>query len=377
MAPWWKVRREFARLGSQLREWPADLRNFFFDTVYYDWKLRGDLRRFDGELPAMPRVAIMLIYPREGLLPSHLSTLGYLASKGYAPFVVSNLPLSEPDRTRLLPAVWRYVQRCNFGYDFGGYRDAVLELSDALGRLERLLLLNDSNWFPLPGGQDWLEAVEALGVDFAGAATNYGTPHPEIETFREIVWDYTASHRNFHYCSFALCVRPAVLRHPGFLRYWKGLRLSDIKKKTVRRGEIGFSQWMLRQGFSHAATLDVTHLDGDLAALSDARLAEVARDLIIPEDPRLRALKAELLADPAVPRGDLEKLVLLTVARQGASYALAAFAMREKGYPFLKKSPLWLSAEGSSISLRLIGAMGPTAAGMLAEAKALAARLKA
>lgn len=374
--PLWKVRRELVRLGRQIQELPADLDNFLFGTRRYDRTLRSRLRSFEGGLPATVRIAIVVIYPTDGLLPSHLRMLRYLAAKGYAPFVVSNLPLPEADRTRILPAVWRYLERPNFGYDFGGYRDGVLELAGELGRLERLLFLNDSTWFPLPGMEDWLDAVEALGVDFAGAATNYGTPRPEVDAFRQIAWDYRASHRNFHYCSFALCLRPAVLRHPGFLCYWRRLRLSDKKRRTVRRGEIGFSQWMLRQGFSHAATLDVTCLDRELAALTDERLTEVARDLIIPEDPRLRALKAELLANPAVPRGDLEKLVLLTVSRQGSSYALAAFAMGETGYPFLKKSPLWLSAEGSAISLRLIEAMGSEAAGVLAEARALAARLK-
>lgn len=374
MAPWWKVRRELARLGIQVQEWPQDLRNFFFDTPRYDRSLRREIRRFEGGRPATPRVAVVLIYPGTGLLPSHLHTLGYLAQKGYAPFVVSNLPLPEADRARLLPAVWRYLERPNFGYDFGGYRDGVLELADEVKRLERLLLLNDSTWFPLPNTEDWLEAVEALGVDFAGAATNYGTPRPEHESFREIVWNYRASHRNFHYCSFALCLRPTVLRHRGFLRYWQGLRLSDKKKRTVRRGEIGLSQWMLRNGFSHAATLDVRNLDRDLAALTDARLFEVARDLIIPEDPRLRALKSELLADPAVERRDLEKLVLLAVSRQGSSYALARYAISE-GHPFLKKSPLWLSAEGSRISLRLLEELGPQAKEMLAEAHVLAGRL--
>lgn len=96
--------------------------------------------------------------------------------KGYAPFVVSNLPLPEVERGRLLPSVWRYIERSNFGYDFGGFRDAVLELASDLPRMERLFFLNDSTWSPLPGGQDWLDAVESLGVDFAGAATNYGTP---------------------------------------------------------------------------------------------------------------------------------------------------------------------------------------------------------
>lgn len=370
--PLWKLGRELRRLGRQIRDWPGDLVNYLFATRHYDTRLAGSIRRHEGRRPASARVVIFLIFPDRGLLGSHLRTLDYFCRKGYAPLVVTNLTLSEADRRRLLDHCWSCLERPNFGYDFGGYRDAVLGLADALPGLERLVLINDSTWFPLPGGQDWLDAVEALGVEFAGAASNFGTPRPEIEGFRAIRWTYSPDHRNFHYCSFALCLRPAVFRHPRFLDFWRRLRLTDKKKRTVRRGEIGFTQWALAQGFTHGATLDVTTLDRDLERLDDARLLEIARGLIIPEQPRLQALWREVVAAARPARSDLVSLILLAVSRQGSSYALSPYATRERGFPFLKKSPVWLNPESCANTLRLIEQM-EDAPDILAEAKALAA----
>lgn len=375
LPPQWKVRREAIRLGRQLRELPDDLHNFFLATRRYDRTIAKEIRRFEGTRPATDRVVVFLIYPKAGLQTSHLRAFDYFSRKGYAVLAVSNLPLPEVDRVSLLQHCWAYLERPNFGYDFGGYRDGILSLSDRLQRLDRLVIFNDSTWFPLPGTRDWLNDAEAMDVDLAAAASNYGTPRGEIDQLHNLQWSYTNTHRNFHYCSFALLMRPRLFRSPAFLKFWKHLRLTDKKRRTVRRGEIGFSQWVIEQGLSHAATLDVSQLDQELERLADDRLTEVAQGLIIPEDPKLRTLQASVLANNAPMRADLIKLILLVVSRQGSSYALAPYAIFERGYPFLKKSPLWLSPDSANASLSLISSLsGPEAASIQEEALALARR---
>ena len=286
----WKLKRELLRFGQQLRDLPEDLITYFFSTRRYDRTKAKHIHVWDGNLPKTDRIAIFLIFPKSGLLPSHVTALDYFRLKGYATLVVSNLPLSDIDRNRLAKNCWRIMERPNFGYDFGGYRDGVLSLVEDLSELERLVFLNDSVWFPLPNSRDWLDDAEAMGVDFVGAASNFGTPRPPINAFRSIKWSYATHHRDFHICSFAVFVRPTVLRHPGFLQFWRALRLTDKKKRTVRRGEIGFTQWALRQSFTLGTTLDVTKLDSELGALPEPRLRYIARNLIILEDAKLTIL---------------------------------------------------------------------------------------
>lgn len=353
--PLWKVRREFLRLWGQLHDLPVDIKNYWFATRTYDQTFADQIKRFDGALPPGPRIAILVIYPATGLTASHLRTLDYLHERNYAPLVVSNLPLSEKERGELRKNCWIWLERPNFGYDFGGYRDGVLTIADRLTGLERLVLLNDSIWFPLPGARDWLSDADALGTDLAGASAHFGVPRPEIEDFRSIDWTYAPNRRNFHYGSFALLFRSPILRDPGFLTYWRRLRLADKKKQTVRRGEMGLTQWVISHGYTHGATLDITTLDQDLQSLDSEQLLHIARNLVIPELPRLLAIVKQVTSEANPRREDLVKLILLAVARQGASYALAAYSIPFRGFPFLKKSPVWLSEESAAITLKILG----------------------
>lgn len=369
--PFWKVGRELRRFVRQSRAAPGALASYLFAAKYYDLALAGKIRRTLGEVPASTKVAVYLIYPNHGLQASHLRSLGYLASKGYAPVVVSNLALDAADRDRLLPLCHLCIERPNFGYDFGGYRDGVLAVADTISTLDRLLLINDSTWFALPGRHDWLDEAEALNVDLAAAASNFGIPRVDPAQFQSIEWNYRTTHRNFHFCSFALLFGNRVLADPDFLRFWRNFPLTNRKNRTVRRGEIGLSKWILSRDFTHGVTCDLTRLDAELAALDDARLREIADNLIVPEDRRMLEVKHAALQG-APGRQDLIRLILTGVARQGSSYALADFTINECGFPFLKKSPVWLSRESSDITLRLAANLpGDAGAEILAEAQAL------
>ncbi|MDE3238217.1 MAG: hypothetical protein KGN33_04600 [Paracoccaceae bacterium] len=352
--PLWKIRRELRRFSMPLRDLPADLYNYFFATRTYDRTLEAHISTHQGHQPETARIVVFVIFPSEGLLPSYFTTLDYFRSKGYAPLVVSNLPLSKANRTELLERCWTLIERKNFGYDFGGYRDGVLSLAERLPKIERLVLINDSAWFPLPGARDWLDEAEAMSVDFVGASSHFATPWPKNSAFREMRWTYSSSHRNFHYGSFGLYIIGSVLCDPRFLNFWKGLRLSDKKKQTVRRGEIGLTQWILARGYSHGTTFDITHLDRDLHALETDELVEIARNLMLPDLPRLSVVIKRILAEPQQERADLINVILLAVARQGASYALARYAIAERGFSFLKKSPLRIDEESGKITLDIL-----------------------
>jgi hypothetical protein len=223
---------------------------------------------------------------------------------------------------------------------------------------------------------DSYEFEDKIGKDFNPNVAFQGKPplwsaRVDPAQFQSIEWNYRTTHRNFHFCSFALLFGNRVLADPGFLRFWRNFPLTNRKNRTVRRGEIGLSKWILSRDFTHGVTCDLTRLDAELAALDDARLREIADNLIVPEDRRMLEVKhAALQAAPG--RQDLIRLILTGVARQGSSYALADFTINECGFPFLKKSPGWLSRESSDITLRLAATLpGDAGAEILAEAQAL------
>jgi len=371
----WKVKRELKRLAWQVGEVPFDVSSFLFGSLYYDWALSGQQRKLDGAQGYSTRRAVYLIFPNNGLLPTHIRSLKYLSSKGLCITVVSNAPLNLDDEAKLLKECHLYIERPNFGYDFGGYRDGILSMREDLQEAEQLVLVNDSSWFPVCSRTDWLDDVDALDVDFAGAVSNYGLPRMEATAFRDLEFNYRAEHKNFHYCSFALSIGEKILHDPHFLRFWKYFPLTNKKNRTVRRGEIGLTAWVLKHGYSHGETLGVANLKVRLDLLDDQRLAEVASHVIIPEDLRLKKVKSDLMSQLGrVPRSDMISFILTAAARQGAGYALAYLSIFELGYSFLKKSPLWLDPDSAEISLRILEKIDtPASREALEEAKLLKA----
>ncbi|MBY6057026.1 rhamnan synthesis F family protein [Leisingera daeponensis] len=357
LPPLWKITRELKRPLAQLKLLPSRIGTYVFGNKYYDWFLAKNSRCTEGRAAPGSRIAVYLIFPSQGVLASHIEALKYLISSGYAPLVVSNLPLPEADRDQVLDFCWLCLERPNYGYDFGGYRDGILLAREKAAQIDRLVLLNDSSWFPLPGAQDWLAEAEKTGLDFTGAVSNYGHPRVDPENFRSIRWNYTTSHRNFHYCSFALMMSGRLMADPQFIKFWERFQLTSDKKVTVRRGEIGLSQWITSSGYSHGMTSDPSDLDQRLAGLSHKEIKAAVRGAVFLDRPRLDTLREQLLAADA-PAGDLVAFLLTAVAIQGASYVQPDLMRQLHGAAFLKKSPCWLDEKGSAITIRFARRLG-------------------
>ncbi len=359
----YKIKRELLRVLRQPKQWPNDFLSYVGGARYYDWVLAYKAQLRHGEQDVGEKVAVFLIFPSQGLKPSHLRSLRYLAEKQYKTILVSNLALSDADLEQALPLCERFIQRPNFGYDFGGYRDGVLAALNAAVAPKRLLLLNDSTWFPIIDGADWVGDIERLDLDFSAAASNFGVPRPDPAQFKTMSFDYRTDHKRFHYCSFALAFGPRVLKDPDFRRFWKRFPLTNKKKSTVRRGEVGLTAWALRKGYTHGATFDMASLEEALFELPEDRLREAARYLIVPEDERMKTVLLETLPMlDAMPKGQCVNLILTTIARQGVSYASAYFNIVERGFPFLKKSPIRLDPKARATTLAILDRLdGPAA----------------
>jgi hypothetical protein len=358
-----KIRSYVAWQAKRAVRAPFNLVNVLLGTAWYDLVLARKRRVYRGAVPESTRVAVYLIYPVHGLLESHVKALAHFLEHGYAPIVVSNVPLNLGDRERLLACVHTLIERPNYGYDFGGYRDGLLFLSDRLHALDRLVLMNDSVWFPVASCPHWLPAAEASELDVVGAVANcFNDPAGmRADASGALSWHYDVGHPRFHYCSFALSFGPAVLHDPRFPGFWKRLKLSNDKYVTIQRGEVGLGQWIVQSGHSHGCTLDVSQLDADLDRLTDERLQMIATSLVIPEDRGLRQRKAALLAQGMHAPGSrlrVRNFILQATAETGPAYALLEFALRDKGHGFVKKSPLWLEPEGAEVTLKLLSELG-------------------
>ncbi len=272
--PLWKIRREVRRLAGQVLGLPAKIA----DTprrlreparrAAHDRNFERVTRLTAGNVPLKGRIAILLIYQPAGVAVSTLMTCRWLVAEGYSPFLVSNTPLGDAGRKQLQTECWRLLERQNFGYDFGGYRDAIL----ALGRLqlapERLIVMNDSVWMPM--SPDLMTRLETLAekADIVGLLRDEKVRH-----------DTAGGHpsERFHLESYFYLITKTALEHPAFQEFWETYQMTDFKPDTIKHGEIGFSRRMTKAGLRLEALTRRSMFLEHLATQDDAFLIKTLR----------------------------------------------------------------------------------------------------
>lgn len=228
MVPYWKIRRELETFRQQLHALPELL----VGSVRQRWldrRFPSNLKISQGDALLGSKVAIFLIFQPSGVPASVRFTCQYLMLKGFSVLLVCNSPISEKDRLSLNSCVWRFVERKNFGYDFGGYRDGIHSLWFDSVVPETLIILNDSVWFPLSSSESMLDAMERSAAQFVGALRHVDFP------------DADGEHAGIFLSYFFLIKRSVLLSHL-YIDYWRDYISTSNKYLTVRRGERGFSR---------------------------------------------------------------------------------------------------------------------------------------
>lgn len=353
-----KFLREISRVFRQIFYLPKNLLNFFFGTPFYDFYLSRQKKEYPGEIPLRNNIVIFLIFPEKGLKPSHLSTLNYFVNKKYSPLVISNCVLSAEDKKKIKRNSWFLIERKNYGYDFGGYRDGVLFLKDKLFKINNMILLNDSAWFPISKNSDFLNFIETANLDFIGATSHYGFERLRLPKNREGLRSkikFNTKKRRFHYASYVLAFSKNILSDQNFFRFWKNLRLSGTKNIVVRRGEVGLTQWVINKGiYSHGSYIDSGKLEKIFNSLSKQELLKITQETIV-ENISLKKFIGSFSEDlEDLSKDELVSFLLIIVSRQIIVFSLANFLIKRMNFPFLKKMLFKLDKECSKKTFQIV-----------------------
>ncbi|MBN9309701.1 MAG: hypothetical protein J0I99_11370 [Devosia sp.] len=160
------------------------------------------------------------LYQRYTLPANVVHAIAVLKELGVNVVAVSNLPLAPAELERLKPYLHTFIQRRNFGRDFGGYRRGVLHVLDRHAP-DRLILLNDSIFFARRGLREFFTEMSRDG-GFIGASENHEISH--------------------HVGSYALSFGPQVLSDPRFRKYWQDYRSTEIRPRVIWNGEAALSK---------------------------------------------------------------------------------------------------------------------------------------
>jgi hypothetical protein len=327
--PAWKINREIKRIHQQLKSIPE----YFIEPwrrKRHDLERSKMLRASPGQIDQYSKIALLLIYQPQGISDATVWTCQHLVSKGYSPLVISNSPISQADLGRILPWTWRLAERPNFGYDFGGYRDGIWLLSQWKIEPDKLIIMNDSIWFPLDKNETLINRMETSGAQFVGAL--------QLDPLRE-THNLPRKKRPF-YGSFFLLAQRGAWAHPAFQAFWTHYPITSNKYKTIRRGERGLSHAMMDAGLSCEAIYTRSALDNYFRQLESFELKRVLEDLVT-IDENLETHQKDCLAQftdtPEWQRQAIE-LALKMTEKQNVLATAPITSLTVFEVPYLKKS---------------------------------------
>lgn len=236
MIPKWKLKRELDLIKQQLVSVP----HYFIDIVrqyFYDRSFPGNLVIQKNKESPGGKYVIFLSFDPVALPKSSIDACKFLANKDYNVMLVSNASLSEIDIKSVIGNVWCLVQRPNFGYDFGGYRDGI-KLFKFWGIIpENLIIINDSIWFPINANCSTIEKMESKPESFQGL----------------VKFTRLSDLKKYFFESYFLFIKRSCFDSDAFYKYWINYKLSDIKYRAIKQGERGFSKAMFAAGHNHDA----------------------------------------------------------------------------------------------------------------------------
>lgn len=282
LPPLWKLKRELYRVAEKANErLPLQYMQDLVRQRHHDMRLGKVLRETAGALSLSNRVAIFILYQPKGIAESTYFTLDHMAWAGWSVVVVSNTPLRPADREQLASKSAQVIERPNVGYDFGAYREGWRWLERQAHQPQRMILMNDSTWFPLRAGDDSLARMEAMDADLTG------------HVFKT---EKTEDHGRDHIESHLLMFGPRALANPAIRSFMKRYVMSSSKSATIRRGEKGISQAAMASGLTVKALFGREEMVALFAGLSDDDLLVAVRNLAMHNDAGRDAREAWLAA---------------------------------------------------------------------------------
>lgn len=232
-AAWQKAVQDAQRCQEQLNQQPWNYAGRLQNTSDL-------LHSLTHELINQPSRPVMFWhhYDALGFLPqTWIEVFRSLKQRGWI-VVVSSSHLNENALCTLASLECIVSLRRNLGLCLGAYRDFCCLLSEhneLSQQISTLILANDST-LPLSEGQPLVKQLETIAADLRSRNT------AELQGLTDSV--ETGS---YHIQTYFLAVNTALLRTPCWSEFWQTVQLNGDKDALIQNGEIGLTQWLLKQ----------------------------------------------------------------------------------------------------------------------------------
>lgn len=186
---------------------------------------KGSICHFERPYAGQP-IMLLALYQKGALRPDLKRMLRVAKAQGLYILAVNTLTLKQPEALQEL--VDCYIERPNFGRDFGSFRTGFLHVFRQKWHKScpRVLMINDSVYYSSRGLEKFLRDMMGTQSEVLGATENY-----EIE---------------YHLGSFCISMAQTVVNAPSFQRYWTSYRLTDVRPIVIKQGEMKLSKTLKR-----------------------------------------------------------------------------------------------------------------------------------
>lgn len=183
------------------------------------------------------KFALIALFQKGELREDIKNLITTLKEKGFYVIGVNTLKL-DAENSSLFDT---YIERYNYGRDFGSYKDGFLEIFKIVKRNDidpSVLMINDSVFYSYENLDGFIEKMTNNNYEVTGATENFEIDH--------------------HIGSFCINFMPKIIKNKKFIKYWKSYRLSDVRPRVIKYGEMGLSK-ILRKCVSSSKNINIVY----------------------------------------------------------------------------------------------------------------------
>jgi hypothetical protein len=167
------------------------------------------------------KIALIALFEKGQLRNDIKNLIESLKDKGFYVVGINTLKLDN-ECTSFFDT---YIQRYNYGRDFGSYKLGFLEIFKIIKKNKispSVLMLNDSVFYSYKNINSFIEKMADNNFEITGATENYEIEH--------------------HIGSFCINFSSKIVQNKKFIKYWKSYKLSDMRPTVIKKGEMGLSK---------------------------------------------------------------------------------------------------------------------------------------
>lgn len=199
---------------------------YAYVSLQSDWNQVKSIGKKDKVLYATPykgeKILLMALFEKGDIRDDIVSLLESAKRQGIYVLCINTLKVRSPERYKNV--VDCYIEKYNFGRDFGSYQSAFnyLYKEGLADTCPRLLMLNDSVFYCRDRVEAFLTEMLSSSCEVLGGTENFEIEH--------------------HLGFFCIAFSGDIIRNPKLKKYWKNYKCSDIRPLVIKRGEMKLSK---------------------------------------------------------------------------------------------------------------------------------------